>query len=219
MTVFFFSIPKLLLGYPFLAAYPWSYVSRAFEFTRQFQFKWTVNWRFIGEETFLSRPFSLSLLALHISLLTVFLLGRWMQPSSTGGRAISIPTLFKRLIHPPPKDVQASIARQVTPDFILTSVLSAVVIGCLCARSLHYQFYVYIVWATPFLLWRSGMHMVGVVAVFFAQEWAWNVYPSTDLSSSVVVACLAITVASSWIGIRFPTVGGSGSRKNVKSKR
>lgn len=85
---------------------------------------------------------------------------------------------------------------------MLTSILSAVVIGCLCARSLHYQFFVYIAWSTPFLLWRSGMHPVLLYGLCFAQEWAWNVYPSTNVSSMVVVGCLAITVGSIWFGTR-----------------
>jgi alpha-1,3-mannosyltransferase len=31
-------------------------------------------------------------------------------------------------------------------------------------------------------------------AVWAAQEWAWNVYPSTEESSMVVVGCLAVQV-------------------------
>jgi alpha-1,3-mannosyltransferase len=210
---------QLALGYPFLSTFPTSYLTRAFEFTRQFQYKWTVNWRFISEETFLSRPFSLALLTLHLSLLTTFLLRQWMQPSSASSSGtVTISTLIKRLINPPPKAVQASIARQVTPDFVLTSISSAVVIGCLCARSLHYQFYVYIVWAVPFLLWRSGVPMVGIVAVFAAQEWAWNVFPSTEVSSAVAVGCLAVTALSSLVGTRFSVVPPSSADSEKKRK-
>lgn len=72
----------------------------------------------------------------------------------------------------------------------------------LCARSLHYQFYAYIAWATPFLLWRSGMHPILMYAVWAVQEWAWNVYPSTDISSMVVVGCLAVQVFGVWLGTR-----------------
>jgi alpha-1,3-mannosyltransferase len=209
-----FDFKKLALGYPFLSTYPVSYLTRAFEFTRQFQYQWTVNWRFLSQATFLSRPFSLALLTLHITLLATFLLVQWMQPSNSNSnrsgirsKAISPSTIIKYLLHPPPKAVQAAIARQVTPDFVLTSISSAVIIGCLCARSLHYQFYVYIVWATPFLLWRAGVPMGGVLAVFAAQEWAWNVFPSTRVSSAVVVGCLAVTAGCSLVGVRFPVVG------------
>jgi alpha-1,3-mannosyltransferase len=95
-------------------------------------------------------------------------------------------------------------------------MLSAVIIGCLCARSLHYQFFVYISWATPYLLWRSGMHPLAIYAVCAGQEWAWNVYPSTNASSAVVVACLAMTVGSIWIGTSpslVPDQATSGEKK------
>lgn len=169
-----------------------AYLTRAFEFTRQFLFKWTVNWRFVGEETFVSKEFSGALLAIHAALLALFAQTRWLH--------VSISDAFDELIEPQSTARQARIARRVTPDFILTSILSAMTIGCLCARSLHYQFYAYIVWSTPFLLWKSGLHPVLLYAVWAAQEWAWNVYPSTNVSSLVVVGCLAITLASIWLG-------------------
>ena len=38
-----------------------------------------------------------------------------------------------------------------------------------------------------------------VYAVWAAQEVAWNVYPSTNASSLVVVGCLAVAVGSGWL--------------------
>ncbi|KAK5008097.1 hypothetical protein LTR28_004440 [Elasticomyces elasticus] len=98
--------------------------------------------------------------------------------------------------------LQALMSRHVTPRFILTAVLSANAIGMLCARSLHYQFYSWIAWATPFLLWRAGFHPVLQYALWAAQEWAWNVYPSTGSSSMVVVAVLGVMVAGVCYGAR-----------------
>jgi alpha-1,3-mannosyltransferase len=72
----------VLLATPFLTEFPKSYLSRAFEFTRQFLFQWTVNWRFVGEEVFLSKGFSLGLLGLHVALLLAFLRTRWMRSVS-----------------------------------------------------------------------------------------------------------------------------------------
>lgn len=70
---------QFLLGTPFLTEAPRSYFTKAFEFTRQFFFEWTVNWRFVGEEVFLSKKFSLGLLALHATLLLVFAVTRWKK--------------------------------------------------------------------------------------------------------------------------------------------
>lgn len=158
-------------------------------------FKWTVNWRFVEEETFLSRPFSAGLLAAHASLLLLFLATVWLRPAE-----LSLPNALHSLLCPPPPNIQSKTAKRVTPDFILTSILTAITIGCLCARSLHYQFYAYIAWSTPFLLWRSGMHPVMMYIVWAAQEWAWNVFPSTSASSAVVVSCLAVTTGSICLG-------------------
>lgn len=183
----------MVLGYEFLGANARSYLSRAFEFSRQFMFKWTVNWRFVGEETFLSKPFSIALLAAHVALLLTFLHTQWLRPAS-----ISLFGVKRLLLSPPSQQEQDRIARRVTPSFVLTTILTAMMVGCLCARSLHYQFYAYIAWSTPFLLWKAGLHPVAVYVIWAAQEVAWNVYPSTNTSSMVVVGCLAAAVASGW---------------------
>jgi alpha-1,3-mannosyltransferase len=184
---------QVVLGYEFLGANARSYLSRAFEFSRQFMFKWTVNWRFVGEEAFLSKPFSIALLSAHVALLLAFLHTRWLRPAS-----ISLADVKRMLLSPPSQQQQQRITSRVTPDFVLTTVLSAMMIGCLCARSLHYQFYAYIAWSTPFLLWQAGLHPIVVYAVWAGQEVAWNVYPSTNASSLVVVGCLAVAVGSGW---------------------
>lgn len=104
------------------------------------------------------------------------------------------------LYSPPSPQKQAEIASRVTPRFILTAILSANVIGMLCARSLHYQFYALLAWSTPFLLWRAGLHPILQYVLWASQEVAWNVYPSTTASSLTVVAILFIQVAAVWYG-------------------
>ncbi|KAF2789565.1 glycosyltransferase family 58 protein [Melanomma pulvis-pyrius CBS 109.77] len=192
-------------GYPFRKQAP-SYFARAFELTREFLYKWTVNWRFIDEETFLSKKFALGLLAIHAGLLIWFARTRWIKPSQRSPRD------FLKLFRDEPRD-QDAIALRVSPNFIMTTMLTAVAIGMLCARSLHYQFYAYIAWTTPFLLWKAGFHPVLQYALWGAQEWAWNVYPSTPASSATVVAVLATTVFGAWWGPRneFDSVRTNGA--------
>jgi alpha-1,3-mannosyltransferase len=57
---------QLVAGLPFLLDHPASYFARAFEFSRVFMFKWTVNLKFVGEETFVSKPLATLLLAGHL---------------------------------------------------------------------------------------------------------------------------------------------------------
>lgn len=179
------------LAAPFLE-HPGAYFGRAFEFSRQFLFKWTVNWRFVGEETFLSRNFSTSLLALHASVLLTFIFTRWLPPTGRSLGDVLHATLVRRDWQP--------LFQGFTPKYILTTILTANVVGLLFARSLHYQFYSYLAWSTPYLLWRGGLHPVLQYLLWALQEWAWNVFPSTPLSSAVVVGVMAITVTAVWFG-------------------
>lgn len=38
------------------------------------------------------------------------------------------------------------------------------------------------------------------------QEWAWNVYPSTNISSAVVVLAIALSVFGYWVGTEEETL-------------
>jgi alpha-1,3-mannosyltransferase len=190
---------QVILAFPFLPTNAMGYLQRAFEFSRQFLFKWTVNWRFVGEETFLSRGFSTALLIGHVSALLVFITTRWLRPAEQ-----SITDMISKAMRfeEPLGNMQHAISIRLSPNYILTTILTANAIGMLFARSLHYQFYAYISLATPFLLWRSGLHPVLQYVLWAAQEWAWNVYPSTNASSMVVVGVLFTTVLSVWVGTR-----------------
>lgn len=175
-----------------------AYAYRSFQLSRAFFYQWTVNWRFVPEEIFLSKPFTLGLLAAHGGLLLLFGLTRWTKPSRRSLQDTLKFFFAEGIDH----QVSDRIASRITPTYILTTILTANSIGMLCARSLHYQFYSWTAWATPFLLWRSGLHPTLIYAVWAAQEWAWNVYPSTDASSAMVVGSLAVTVLGVWWGTR-----------------
>jgi alpha-1,3-mannosyltransferase len=191
---------QFLIAFPFLPINWKGYLGRAFEFSRQFFFKWTVNWRFVGEEMFLSKEFSTALLVGHATALAAFAITRWLKP---GGK--TVPELLRKMWpwnEPFGPEAQRTVAKRITPQYVLTTVLTANIIGMLFARSLHYQFYAYLAWATPFLLWKSGIHPALQYLLWAAQEWAWNVYPSTGLSSKVVVGVLALQVAGVWRGTK-----------------
>lgn len=54
---------QLVLGIPFLTTYPVQYISKSFELGRVFMHKWTVNYRFVPEDIFVSKTMSIVLLA------------------------------------------------------------------------------------------------------------------------------------------------------------
>ncbi|KAI1377609.1 glycosyltransferase family 58 protein [Hypoxylon crocopeplum] len=182
----------IAIATPFLKQNAAGYLSKAFELTRVFFFKWTVNWRFVGEEVFLSRQFALTLLAMHALVLTGFIANKWLKPAGKPLSAIIMPIL--QFTSPFSPQEEPRVASHVTPEYVMTTILSANVIGLLFARTLHYQFYSYLAWSTPYLLWRSGAHPVIQYGLWALQEWAWNVFPSTPISSGVVVAVLATTI-------------------------
>ncbi|KAL4802279.1 glycosyltransferase [Aspergillus unguis] len=185
-----------LLAIPFLYANPSGYFQRAFELGRQFMFKWTVNWRFVPEDTFLSTEFWTILIASHLLMLTVFGITSFLKPSGT-----NLPKFMGRFLTGQHRGVA------LHPAFTMAVLLTSLAVGLLCARSIHYQFFAYLAWATPFLFWRAGYHPVLVCALWLVQEWAWNVYPSTNLSSAIVVLSLCAQVFGVFVNRNqaFPT--------------
>jgi len=179
------------MAFPFFSRETgFQYVVKAFDFGRRFMFKWTVNWRFVGEDMFSSRSFASSLLVLHVSILLYFIHTRWVRPSSSG-----LGEFLKKWITGPMSEKEGQeFSRKITPVFVMDAMLASMVAGLLCARSLHYQFYAYLGWATPYLLWRAGGGPIWVLANWAVQEYCWLVYPSTELSSAIVVVELAIQV-------------------------
>ncbi|KAI6364692.1 dolichyl-P-Man:Man(5)GlcNAc(2)-PP-dolichol alpha-1,3-mannosyltransferase [Pyricularia oryzae] len=208
---------QVAIGLPFLSKNAWGYLSRAFELSRQFMFKWTVNWRFVGEETFLSKPFAITLLALHASVLLAFVTKRWLKPTSKSIGGLIAPLLSGRPIFT--AEEAQTAARAVTSEYVMTTMLTANIVGMLFARSLHYQFYAYLAWSTPYLLWRSGIHPLLQLGLWALQEWAWNVYPSTPVSSGVVVGVMAITVGAVMVGAKAEFRPQVPVAKKVEAKR
>jgi alpha-1,3-mannosyltransferase len=170
-------------------------------------FEWTVNWRFIGEETFGSTPFAVNLLLIHVFLLLIFLTARWLQPSGLEVDAFARKFLEGRL-------PRVTLSNQ----FVTTTLLTSLAIGLLCARSLHYQFFAYLAWTTPFLLWQARLHPVLIYAVWAVQEWAWNVFPSTKSSSAAVVLCLTIQVFGILMRSEDEGVGSSAKEEDPKEQ-
>jgi alpha-1,3-mannosyltransferase len=98
---------QCFLGLPFLREHPREYLTGAFDFSRVFLYKWTVNWRFVPEDIFLSKLFVNGLLVIHLVILTIFLLNRWF----TDLRG-SVATIAEAVRHP----TRSPVALPVTSD-------------------------------------------------------------------------------------------------------
>ncbi|KAG0297658.1 hypothetical protein BGZ98_000527 [Dissophora globulifera] len=184
---------QVLLSLPFTLHHAASYVGKAFEFSRVFQFKWTVNWKFLDERTFLSEDLAKLLLAGHLVVLFSFVLFRWSR--SEGGIVPVVQRGFTAS-----KSLLSIHAQYMTPNHVLTLLFTSNFIGIVFARSLHYQFYAWYFLTLPYLLWQTCLPIVVRVVLLCAIEWSWNVFPATPQSSGILMASHAIILVGLWIG-------------------
>ncbi|KAL7842478.1 hypothetical protein SRHO_G00241670 [Serrasalmus rhombeus] len=211
------AVIQLFLGLPFLLVNPVGYMSRAFDLGRQFLFKWTVNWRFLPEEIFLSRYFHLALLFAHLTTLIFFALKRWKRSGCSIWALLKDPSERKET------------AQKLTADHILSHFSHLIIlvlftsnfIGMCFCRSLHYQFYVWYFHTLPYLLWSGGVkklaHLLRVLILGLI-ELAWNTYPSTTYSSVSLHVCHLIILLCLWLN-PTPTPQALQTESQNKAKR
>lgn len=241
---------QLILGAPFLLTYPVEYMKGSFDFGRIFEHKWTVNYRFLPIEIFQHKYFHIMLLAVHISLLLVFLVPSYkylqnycrlrtlqiqLQPqidaknreNDANGTAAAKKSTKKRKAKDNEENKQNEEEMTINQKIFLNSfeqmlkkssgsstpitttnndtiskkyeihfdraiqlailpIFLANFIGIICARSLHYQFYVWYFHSLPYLSWFTDFNVSLKLLLLGLIEFAWNTYPSTVLSSSLL---------------------------------
>lgn len=177
----------------------------AFDFSRAFLYRWTVNWRMLSPAVFAAPAFHRALLGAHISLLLAFLCWRWCRPYGGLLRMVR-----DRL------GTRSASSQRVDLDHTLLVLGTCNLIGVLCARSLHYQFYAWYYHALPYLLararwgsmawwdrrvpaWlRASAGVCGRLGLLACIEWCWNVFPATPLSSSVLLGAHLVLLLGLW---------------------
>ncbi|KAF8952326.1 dolichyl-P-Man:Man(5)GlcNAc(2)-PP-dolichol alpha-1,3-mannosyltransferase [Podila verticillata] len=184
---------QVLLSLPFTLTYPESYLRKAFEFSRIFEYKWTVNWRFLDEKTFLSNELSKLLLAGHFIVLFSFVFLRWSR--SEGG---IVAVVLRGLTAT--KTVLSIHAQYMKPNHVLTALFTSNFIGIVFARSLHYQFYAWYSMTLPYLLWQTRLPVMVRVLLLAVIEWSWNVFPATPASSQALLGSHLVILAGLWVG-------------------
>ncbi|KAL5795581.1 hypothetical protein ACOSQ2_000401 [Xanthoceras sorbifolium] len=186
------ALVQILLGLPFMVSYPVAYISRAFNLGRVFIHFWSVNFKFIPELVFVSKKFAVTLLAMHLALLTAFAHYRWCKHEGGLIRFLhSRYDSFKmRFVH---SGSSSSSFKILKKEHIVTTMLVGNFIGIVCARSLHYQFYSWYFYSLPYLLWRTSFPTVFRLIVILGVEFCWNVYPS-NIYSSFLLMCLHLVI-------------------------
>ncbi|KAF9925471.1 dolichyl-P-Man:Man(5)GlcNAc(2)-PP-dolichol alpha-1,3-mannosyltransferase [Linnemannia zychae] len=195
---------QVLLSLPFTLHYPQSYLNKAFEFSRVFQYQWTVNWKLLDEKTFLSPVWAKGLLTAHLVVLFSFVIFRWSR--SEGGIFAVIKKGFTT-----PSSVLAIHANYMQPNHMITLLFTSNFIGIVVARSLHYQFYSWYYMTLPYLLRQTQIPLFLSMLLLGAIEWSWNVFPATAQSSTVLFSSHLIILVGLWIGKQ--------TRKDSEKKR
>ena len=184
---------QLVLGAPFLYWNWWSYLRKAFEFSRVFFFKWTVNWKFLAEDIFVSKRLATLLLALHLLVLAVFVRRWWRQQPCIGKDVRLNKRQAKNNNAQKRKDIDVDTKAMLPdPARVVDVLFVANFVGIAFARTLHYQFYSWYFHSLPYLLWRTKLPTAFRISVLIGAEVAFNVFPATPASSLMLQVAHAV---------------------------
>jgi alpha-1,3-mannosyltransferase len=175
-----------------------SFLKNAFDFKRQFMYKWSVNWKFVDEEVFLSEMFHKFLLALHIITLLTFIFAKWLTFKMTGKSLyqLLVNDGLLRFYQNTLNQGNCVIFTDESGYNIAKIMMLSNITGVLFARSLHYQFLSWYYYSLPFLVFDSVANIYVGVVLLLLHEWAWNVYPSTSVSSFIGVSVLLVVLGA-----------------------
>ena len=187
------------------------YLGASFNLGRTFKHHWSVNFRWVPcdllppeEQTlltdcdglFTSKAFGLGLLLTMVVLMLAFAHFRWCEHGL-------LRTLTAPLVTPVASDSK-HIAATFTENQAAGMLFACNFIGVACARSLHFQFYVWYYHTLPFLLWSTRLPVTARLLVLLGVELAWNPWvgdSSTPESSALLTACHLIILAALWDGL------------------
>ncbi|XP_057858603.2 dol-P-Man:Man(5)GlcNAc(2)-PP-Dol alpha-1,3-mannosyltransferase isoform X2 [Cryptomeria japonica] len=194
---------QVLLGFPFLVAYPFEYILRSFNLGRVFIHFWSVNFKFVPESIFVSKAFAIALVVVHLLLLFFFARCKWCRHEGGILPAIGLKcddskcsTFLHKLFVKVWFD--NSIPCNLDAEHITTVMFVGNFIGIICARSLHYQFYSWYFYSLPFLLWKAPFPTPLRLLLFFGVEICWNIYPSNAISSFILLLFHLIILWGLW---------------------
>lgn len=183
------ALTQIVLGWPFLSTFPLSYLGRAFNVGKAFEFKWSVNMQFLSETTFLGAPLAISLLATFVvvDLLAAHFL--WSER----------PAGLSSLLRTPKR-----LAQNLNPAHIVWTLFTGNFFGIVFAKSLHYQFYVWYFHQLPFLVLQTRLPTPIKLVWLAAMELIWNMYPPRPDTSLALWVLHAILVAAIWASPKIP---------------
>ncbi|KEG09767.1 putative dolichyl-P-Man:GDP-Man5GlcNAc2-PP-dolichyl alpha-1,3-mannosyltransferase [Trypanosoma grayi] len=201
---------QVVAGLPFLLYDPQSYLLKAFEFGRVFTYRWTVNFKCVPEELFVSPEFGLVMLLLCVLNWILLWRKRWSRRLY---RRTHIATLQSIGNTKKTKEVGVYDSDDEVYRNIVLTMMESNLIGVIFARSLHYQFLVWFFHSMPMVLSATRLPLPLQIASGAAVQYGFEAYPSTAKSSVVLLCGFAIA----WFGIVF--MGAEHGGRPVKRKK
>eukprot|EP01127_Copromyxa_protea_P001453 TRINITY_DN1143_c0_g5_i1.p1 TRINITY_DN1143_c0_g5~~TRINITY_DN1143_c0_g5_i1.p1 ORF type:complete len:414 (+),score=64.06 TRINITY_DN1143_c0_g5_i1:166-1242(+) len=194
------AIVQVVLALPFITTNFAGYISRAFDLGRVFIYYWSVNWKFVPEDLFLSREWGLSLLGVTALCWVLLFFRKWILP-------------FEKL-----SDVFTASGKKdlLSADYILFVLFTSNFVGIVFARSLHFQFYVWYFHTLPYLLWSTNLYTPLRLALMLVIEVVWNIFPSNAMGSLALFVSHLIILVALWFA---PEVTPYGTVQATKTKK
>ena len=199
---------QIALGLPFLTTYPIEYISRSFDLGRVFLYKWTVNFKFLPEDVFLSKSLSILLLLSTVAVLAAFAY-KWITENRMVLKLARLPFIGV-----------GRLTKGLNPHFIIVTIFASNFIGVAFARTLHYQFYVWYFHTLPYLLWSAKRLPVRLKVLLLVNiELAFNVYPATSWSSAMLQVSHLILLVALYLSPAPLAVQGRGRGEGPESSK
>lgn len=197
------AVVQLCLGAPFLYSAPISYIKGAFNLSRTFQHKWSVNFKWVPCEErpqqaqtlledcdgiFTSRAFALALLLLTVGVLMLLAHKQWLRLPHQG-----LPNVLIKVFGLQSRPSPCSIGPRAAARMLFTSNF----VGVAFAKSLHFQFYVWYFFSLPLLIWSTSLPQLVRLVLLITMEACWNPWrgeSSSTVSSALLTCCHLILV-------------------------
>lgn len=201
-----FLIVQIIIGWKFLVLFDYTekgnlirynYITSSFDFQRSFLYQWTVNWKFLSKSLFNNKFFAHCLILFHVLVFFFFVFTRYLKRKIIGK---SLFDLLKDAFKPyrTISNNNLLINPNVGPSLVFLFLSSSNLIGILFSRSLHYQFLSWYHWQIPFLLHATKFSVLKILVLAIFHEMCWNIYPSTFISSLVLVISLSLILKKIW---------------------
>ena len=221
---------QVIIALPFLIVNPAGYLLRSFELGRVFMYKWTVNYKCVSEEVFVSQQLAILLLFCNAMCWLLFGHYRWSpsasrrgrrDPKSSGARSgntntdnnsnsnsnnntVGLLFMFQsKYLHYNNNDAvegDNNNDNTIGPIDVLGILFTSNFIGVVFARSLHYQFYAWYMHTLPYLCWMTPYPTVIKIGIVVGIEICFNIYPSTYVSSLSLQLLHYLLLVGIWIG-------------------